>query len=97
MTFLGQPTLGEVGGVACLRARLRSPETTIEELPGDRAVITLGEWPDSGDTREGRLLPSYRELTQVLLPILYREEREHWQAPFDTPEELRRWQRRFLD
>ena len=97
LTFLGQPALGEVGGVAGLRARLRSPDTTIEELPSDRVVITLGEWPDAGDIQEGRTLPAYRELARALEPVLYREQDEYWQDPYSSPEEMRRVERRFLD
>ncbi len=71
LTFLGQPVLGELGGAAALRERLRSPGTTVQELDGERAVVTLGEWPDAGDMEEGRTLPAYRELARVLEPWLY--------------------------
>lgn len=97
MTFLGQPALGQVGGVAGLRSRLHSPGTVVDELPGDRAVITLGEWPEAGDMAEGKTLPNYRELARVLEPVLYREPWEHWAWEFDTAEDLRRVERRFLD
>jgi Protein of unknown function (DUF3396) len=94
LTFLGQPVLGELGCVAALRSRLHSPGTTVEELEGDRAVVTLGEWPDAGDTAQGRMLPAYRELARVLEPCLYEgplSERDF------SPEDRRRWVRRFLD
>ena len=94
LTFLGQPVLGELGGAAALRSRLRSPGTTVQELDGDRAVVTLGEWPDAGDTEQGRTLPAYRELARVLEPWLY--EGREFEKDF-TPEENRRWVRRFLD
>jgi hypothetical protein len=94
LTFLGQPVLGELGGVAALRARLRSPGTTVQELDGDRAVVTLGEWPDAGDTEQGRTLPAYRELARVLEPWLYEG---HMLGSDFPPEDMRRWVRRFLD
>jgi len=97
VNFLGQPALGKVGGAAGLRSRLHDPDTIVEELPGDRAVITLGPWPDAGDSEQGRMLPSYRALARALEPVLYREQREYWQDPFASPEELRRVERRFLD
>ncbi|WP_257451430.1 DUF3396 domain-containing protein [Archangium lipolyticum] len=94
LTFLGQPVLGELGGAAALRARLRSPGTMVQELDGDRVLVTLGEWPDAGDTEQGRTLPAYRELARVLEPWFY-------EGPLPEsrfrPEDRRRWERRFLD
>ncbi|WNG40937.1 DUF3396 domain-containing protein [Archangium violaceum] len=94
MTFLGQPVLGELGGVAGLRARLSSPDITVQEMEGTRAVITLGTWPEAGDTEQGQEPPLYRELARVLEPWLY-------QAPPTQDSvadaDLRRWERRFLD
>jgi len=94
LTFLGQPALGELGGVDALRARLHSPGTTVQDLEGGRAVVTLGEWPEAGDTEQGRTLPAYRELARVLEP--WRYEGPQYDKDF-SPEERRRWERRFLD
>jgi len=94
LTFLGQPVLGELGGVVALRSRLRSPGTTVRELEGERAVVTLGEWPEAGDTEQGRTLPAYRELARVLEP--WRYEGPLFDKDF-SPEDRRRWERRFLD
>ena len=95
LTFLGQPVLGELGGAVGLRSRLPSPDTTIQELEGERAVVTLGKWPEAGDTEQGNTLPAYRELARVLEPWLYREQRG--QDPDFPPEDMLRWERRFLD
>jgi len=94
VNFLGQPVLGELGGASGLRERLKSPETTVEELPGDKAVITLGPWPEAGDTEKGEVLPAYRELARVLEPWLYHSEVSMLQQ---SKEETRRWERRFLE
>lgn len=94
LTFLGQPVLGELGGAAALRSRLRSPGTTVHELDGERALVTLGEWPEAGDTEQGRTLPAYRELARVLEP--WRYEGPRYDKSF-SPEDRRRWERRFLD
>jgi len=83
LNFLGQPVLGELGGAAGLRARLHSPGTTVQELEGERVVVTLGPSPDAGDTEQGRTLPAYRELARVLEPWLYLTGSQ--------------WERRFLD
>lgn len=95
LTFLGQPALGGLGGVTGLRNQLRSPGTTVEELGEGRAVITLGAWPEAGDTEQGHTLPAYRELARVLEPWRFHE--EHSYSLGLTPEQLQRWERRFLD
>ena len=95
MTFIGQPVLGAVGGAQGLRSRLHTPGVTVEEIPGDRAVVTLGEWPEAGDTEQGQELPAYRELARVLEPWLYFEPRAR--LHYFSLEETRRWDRRFLD
>lgn len=95
LTFLGQPVLGELGGASGLGSRLSSPGTTVQEMEGERAVVTLGPWPDAGDTEQGRTLPAYRELARVLEPWLYYE-KSNWGLDF-PPEDLRHWERRFLD
>jgi hypothetical protein len=91
LTFLGHPVLGELGGAEGLRSRLSSPGTTVQEMEGERAVITLGRWPQAGDLERGDTLPAYRELARVLEPWLYRDPDPR------TSEEARRWERRFLD
>jgi hypothetical protein len=94
LTFLGQPVLGELGGAAGLRSRLSSPDISVQEMDGERAVVTLGEWPEAGDTEQGLDLPLHRELARVLEPWLYQRK-----VPFNgfTPEDMRRWERRFLE
>lgn len=93
LTFLGQPVLGELGGVSGLRSRLHTPGTTVQELEGDRAVVTLGPWPEAGDTEQGKDLPAWRELARVLEPFTF------WEGNLLglDPEDERRWERRFLD
>ncbi len=95
VNFLGPPVLESLGGVDGLRSRLRSAGTSVEALGAERAVVTLGEWPEAGDREEGRTLPAYRELAHVLEPWLYMTTRSCWHSFSD--EEVRRWQRRFLD
>lgn len=96
LTFLGQPLLGEMGGAVGLRARLKSPGTTVQELDGNRAMIRLGPWPEAGDLQARNNLPAYRELARVLEPWLFHgTERQYWMI--FSPEELLRWERRFID
>jgi hypothetical protein len=94
LNFLGPPVLGELGGIAGLRARLHSPGTTVQELDSERVVVTLGKWPEAGDTEQGHTLPAYRELARVLEPWLYLD-RVHWDG--FNEDGMRRWERRFLD
>lgn len=95
LNFLGQPMLGALGNVEGLRARLHSDGTLVQELEGQRAVITLGPCPQAGDAEQGRVLPNHRELAHVQEPWLYHRERGYG---FDfTLDEVHRWERRFLD
>jgi Protein of unknown function (DUF3396) len=48
-----------------------------QELTGERVVVTLGTWPEAGDTQQGHTLPAWRELARVLEPWLYMN-RPHW-------------------
>ncbi|HZH74507.1 MAG TPA: DUF3396 domain-containing protein [Archangium sp.] len=95
LTFLGQPVLGELGGVEGLRSRLHSPGSTVQSLEGERAVVTLGPWPEAGDTEQGSTLPAYRELARVLEPWLYHSPPRN--ARDFLSEDMLRWERRFLD
>ncbi|MDC0711420.1 DUF3396 domain-containing protein [Stigmatella sp. ncwal1] len=95
LTFLGPPLLDQLGGATALRSRLSWPGTQVEEMEGRRAVVTLGTSPEAGDTEAGQMLPNYRELAQVLEPWLYHEKFQPGSA--FSEEEMRRWERRFLD
>ncbi|MCP3144699.1 type VI immunity family protein [Pyxidicoccus xibeiensis] len=97
MTFLGQPVLGELGGVDGLRARLSSPATTVQPLEADRAVVTLGPWPRAGDLEAGDTLPEYRELARLLEPWLYHRSPDAAFNPDFRQDDWLRWERRFLD
>ncbi|NOK17440.1 DUF3396 domain-containing protein [Corallococcus carmarthensis] len=94
MNFLGPPVLNELGGTDALRSRLHSPGTTVQAIGQDRAVVTLGPYPEAGDTEQGQTLPAYRELARVLEPWLYQTSGPEDSDLFDS---TRRWQRRFLD
>ncbi|RKG89953.1 type VI immunity family protein [Corallococcus terminator] len=94
MTFLGPTVLADVGGVDALRTRLRSPGATVESLSSERAVVTLGEQPLSGDSRQGESMDAYRELSRLLGPWMDLD-REAWDG--FSEEDMRRWERRFLD
>ncbi len=106
LNFLAKPVLGQLGGAAALRARLRAPETTVHELDAEHVVVSLGARPDAGDLSAGRTLPAYRELAQVLEPWLEAprlpkstkpDESPHYSDMSFTENEVRRWWRRFLD
>jgi hypothetical protein len=94
MNFLGQPVLGKLGGLAGLREHLSLPGISLQELSGDRVLITLGEQPEPGDVESGQTLPLHRALARLLEPHLH-----HWKLSYGTmdPAEMLRWERRFLD
>ncbi|MCY1039885.1 DUF3396 domain-containing protein [Corallococcus sp. bb12-1] len=93
LTFLGPPVLEALGGAEGLRARLHSPAIEVQSLSPERAVVSLGAVPEAGDMETGDTLPHYRELARVLEPWLYAHP-HGWD--WFTPEEVRRWERRFL-
>jgi hypothetical protein len=94
MNFLGQPVLGKLGGVTGLRERMALPGGSLQEMRGDRVLITLGERPQVGDVEAGETLPQHRALAQILEPYLYRRKTMFGRP---VPEELLRWDRRFLE
>jgi hypothetical protein len=91
LTFLGQPLLGQLGGIEKLRDALRFPEVSLQPLEGERLLISLGEWPDAIDTSKEHHLPQYATLANLLEPFLY-EERTGWFSL--DKENMRRWLRR---
>ncbi|ATB29199.1 hypothetical protein MEBOL_002648 [Melittangium boletus DSM 14713] len=99
LNFLGQPVLGTLNGAAGLRARLQSPSTSVQELAGERALVTLGPRPEAGDLLSGQTLPEYRELAQVLEPSMEPFDPSFLSCiePADNEDVLLRWWRRFLD
>jgi hypothetical protein len=94
MNFLGQPVLGALGGVAGLRERLSLPGVSFQEMSGDRVLITLGERPELGDVDAGQTLQPHRALARLLEPHLYERKAFFGNA---IPEEVLRWDRRFLE
>ncbi|HEX8700246.1 MAG TPA: DUF3396 domain-containing protein [Myxococcaceae bacterium] len=95
INFLGPPVLDQLGGVEGLRSRFRIPGTTVEPLGSERAVVTLGEWPEAGDLEQGLTLPAHRELARVLEPWLYNLPAGVWRS--FTKDDMSQWDRRFLD
>nr|WP_275583555.1 type VI immunity family protein [Archangium primigenium] len=85
LNFYGPPLLNELGGVTGLAERL--PGLSVQQFAPDKVLVELGDWPEvDGD------MPAYRQLARVLEPHLYQETR-----PPLPPEDMRRWERRFLD
>ncbi len=91
LTFLGQPLLGQLGGIETLRQKLPFPDVSFQPLNGDRLLITLTEWPEAIDTEKKFYPAQYRELALLLEPYLC-EERTGWFSLDKEP--LRRWMRR---
>ncbi|WP_395855602.1 type VI immunity family protein [Cystobacter fuscus] len=88
LNFYGQPLLEQLGGSEHLRTRLEHPDISIEELNARKVLVSLGEWPEMGTTS------AHRILARALEPHLH-EEQPGWFGL--SREQLRQWQRRFLD
>ncbi|WP_223638881.1 DUF3396 domain-containing protein [Corallococcus sp. EGB] len=93
LTFLGQPLLGQLGGIDALRDALPFPEVSLLPMDGDRVLVTLDEWPDPIDTRTKPIPPQYRALAQRMEPFLFQYEGE---ALLPYQQDMNRWIRRFL-
>ena len=92
LTFLGQPLLGQLGGIESLRHELSSfPEVSLQPLEGERLLISLGEWPEAIDTATPLHPAQYPALAHLLEPFLD-EERTGW-VSLDK-DNMRRWLRR---
>jgi hypothetical protein len=99
LTFLGQPLLGQLGGIEGLRPKLSFEQVSLQALDTERVLISLGEWPEAIDTanklelprEEHKLLPQYRALAHLLEPHLYEERNGFFSM---DPENMRRWLRR---
>ncbi|WP_141333111.1 type VI immunity family protein [Myxococcus faecalis] len=95
MTLLGEPVLDAAGGAARLREQLRSTEGTVLELDSERVAAVLTPKPEAGDTAHGGVWPAYRKLATALEPWFFHE--RHLVGALPSNEELRRWERRFID
>jgi hypothetical protein len=88
LTFLGQPLLGQLGGIESLRHKLSFPEVSFHPLDGERLLLSLGEWPDAIDTTKEHHLPQYLALAHLLEPFLYEERTNRFCLDKDN---MRRW------
>ncbi|RKG62712.1 DUF3396 domain-containing protein [Corallococcus sp. AB011P] len=93
LTFLGQPLLGQLGGIDALRNALPFPEVSLLPMDGDRVLVTLDEWPDPIDTQAKAIPPQYRALARLMEPVLFQYEGEEF-LPFQ--QDTNQWLRRFL-
>ncbi|WP_375742299.1 DUF3396 domain-containing protein [Corallococcus interemptor] len=93
LTFLGQPLLGQLGGIDALRNALPFPEVSLLPMDGDRVLVTLDEWPDPIDTQAKAIPPQYRALAHLMEPFLFQYEGEGL-LPFQ--QDTNQWLRRFL-
>ncbi|WP_338277941.1 DUF3396 domain-containing protein [Corallococcus caeni] len=93
LTFLGQPLLGQLGGIDALRNALPFPEVSVLPMDGDRVLVTLDAWPDPIDMQTKSVPPQYRALARLMEPFLFQYEGEDLPL-FKT--DTNRWLRRFL-
>jgi len=94
LNFYGQPLLEQLGGSEHLRTQLALPEISIEELGARKLLVSLGEWPETGAVESKGIPRAYRLLARELGPHLHEEQPGGFGL---SREQLRRWQRRFLD
>ncbi|MFY0581563.1 type VI immunity family protein [Cystobacter fuscus] len=90
LTFLGQPLLGELGGIERLRHELSLPGVSFHPLEDERLLLSLGEWPDAIDTTKEHHLPQYLALAHLLEPFLYEQHTNRFSVDRDI---MRHWVR----
>ncbi|RYZ43451.1 MAG: DUF3396 domain-containing protein [Myxococcaceae bacterium] len=73
LTFLGQPLLGQLGGIEGLRGALPFPDVSLLPLDSQRLLIALGEWPTIIDIEKEGIPPQYRALALRLEPFRFEE------------------------
>ena len=93
LTFLGQPLLGQLGGLEGLQRELPFPQVSFQPLEDERLLLTLGEWPAAMDTREPLVAPHFRALARLLEPY-FPEEKIGLTSLLDE-RNMGRWLRRF--
>ncbi|NOK34876.1 DUF3396 domain-containing protein [Corallococcus exercitus] len=93
LTFLGQPLLGQLGGLDALRNALPFPEVSVLPMDGDRVLVTLDDGPDPIDTQTKPIPPQYRALARLMEPFLFQYEGD--ELPL-YKSDTNRWLRRFL-
>ncbi|MBN8232135.1 DUF3396 domain-containing protein [Corallococcus macrosporus] len=93
LTFLGQPLLGQMGGIDALRNALSFPEVSLLPMDGDRVLVTLDEWPALIDTEREAIPPQYRALARLMEPFLFQYKSEEL-LPYQ--QDMNRRIRRFL-
>ncbi|WP_375761572.1 type VI immunity family protein [Corallococcus exercitus] len=93
LTFLGQPLLGQLGGIDALRNALPFPEVSLLPMDGDRMLVTLDEWPAPIDTQREAIPPRYRALARLMEPFLFQYNGEEL-LPYQ--QDVNRRIRRFL-
>jgi hypothetical protein len=74
LTFLGPPLLGQLGGLEPLRQQLPFPDVSFEALEGERALLTVGEWPSALDDRQAPDVSALHTLACLLEPFFPEEE-----------------------
>ncbi|MBZ4372047.1 DUF3396 domain-containing protein [Corallococcus sp. AS-1-6] len=93
LTFLGQPLLGQLGGIDALRNALSFPEVSLLPMDGDRVLVTLDDWPDPIDTQTKAIPPQYRALARLMEPFLFQYEGEGLPV---YEQDMNQWLRRYL-
>jgi hypothetical protein len=68
LTFLGQPFVERLGGIAALQASF-SPRVRLHELGGGGVIVQAGRLPTRGDTEGAGDLAPYGEVARRLRPI----------------------------
>jgi hypothetical protein len=92
ITFLGEPLIGELGGIETLRAKLgEGPEI---ETVGSGIAIIASEEPEVGDVNRNDRVESLRKVAAAIEPVtLFNDKMLN--LMFEDVDDRDRWERRF--
>jgi hypothetical protein len=102
LNFLGPPVLSRVEGSKVLLSRPLVDGAVVVQFDAERAMVSLGERPETGPAVTGKSFLAYHQLARVLEPLLEplpsgRHGEPRHTSLFLTESEVYRWWRRFLD
>jgi hypothetical protein len=102
LNFLGPPVLSRIEGSTDLRSRLNANGVAVVRFDAERAMIALGEHPETGSFMMEKSFSAYHQFARLLEPLLEPLPSGRHGAPrptslFLTENEVYRWWRRFLD
>jgi len=93
LNFFDRAILGKLGGITAFQRMAQNYDIDVFPLPDGKAVVALGDCPESENLKENSILLSkYQRLAELLSSSIYQSKKPF---PEFTIEETHRWEHRF--